>query len=213
MSRIKLLAKYGASFFCKNIKKDFELLRCVNSDGIAWLSIPNVCYAPVMKSKQGYYKNHNYAGRENAFGEIHVSDDKTARTIKKLSLDNNDSTSECITDLTIISGSPYCAGSDLRHSNFSNLRSYAEAASQGVADDIELCDINGVHKYKMCMCIYVTKGASNTGFNMSSREDLLNSLKKLANWAEATVDFSNNILLIRYHTNIDNMTLVFYAKS
>lgn len=207
LKAMQFLAKHGVAVFCKEILKDFALLKYVNSDGFAWLSIPDICYAPVMQNKKGFYRKHNFLKKENAFGEFYISSSNTAEGIKNFSLSEDKGN---VFDLCMITGSPYSGGSSLRHSNFSNLRGYAEEVKHGTAKDVEICDSNGVHYYKVAMIIDIIKGSAQTGFNMTSREGILESLEKMSDWHNDIPDKNANVLLLRYYTNIDNLTLVLY---
>lgn len=206
LGAMKFLAKNGVAVFCGDIDKDYQLLKFVNDDGVAWLNIPNVCYAPVMKNKNGFYRNHNFLQKENSHGELYISGSNTAKAMKQFAFNDN----RAIKDLCVISGSPYSAGNSLRRSNFSNLRSYLDSAMSGTADDIEILDNKSKRRFRLAIAVDITKGAKQTTFKMNSRESLMSGLKDSAIWSSKIPDMQANMLLLRYYTNIDNLTLIFY---
>ena len=53
LSAMKFLAKNGVAVFSHNIVKDCKLLNYVNKEGACWLSIPDICYSPVMENCDG----------------------------------------------------------------------------------------------------------------------------------------------------------------
>lgn len=204
---MKILAKNGLAVFCGDSKKDYKLLKFVNSEGVAWLSVPHVCYAPVMLNKNGFYRNHNFLKKENSHGELYLSKSNTAKAMKQFSRKTN---KEGLRDLTVITGSPYSAGNSLRHSNFSNLERYAQEAIGGKAEDIEIYDSSGRRRFKIAMVVDITKGARQTAFKMNSRETILEGLKDTSIWNNGADLSDKEVILLRYYTNITNMTLIFY---
>ena len=208
---MKILAKCGFAMFSGDTKKDFKLLRYVNKEGIAWLNIPNVCYAPIMENANWFYRNHNFLKKANTHGELYISHSNTSKALHQFSYDNMESAGvvKYLHDLTTITGSPYREGSGLRGANFSSIHEYYDRAKAGTAKPIEIVDNKGVRKFKLMCAIEAQKGKTK-GFKLTSRSDLLKSLINASSWVSKRYDLLKPILVLRYYTDIDNLTLVFY---
>ena len=142
LSAMKFLAKNGVAVFSHNIVKDCKLLNYVNKEGACWLSIPDVCYSPVMENCDGKYKKHNFLQKPNKYGELYLSDSKRAMKLQEFSIPTNDK----IKDLTIIRGNPRGNGTDLRHANFSLLRKIQHHIKDGSV--VTLCEDGKVRYFK-----------------------------------------------------------------
>ncbi len=86
LSAMKLLAKNGLAVFSHDIVKDCKLLNYVNKEGACWLSIPEICYSPVMENCDGKYKKHNFLQKPNKYGELYLSDSARATKLQEFSL-------------------------------------------------------------------------------------------------------------------------------
>lgn len=193
---MKFLAKNGVAVFSGNIHKDYELLRYVNKEGIGWLKIPNICYAPVMSYMGGKYKNHNFLQKENNNGEIYLSESSNSNVLSKIALDNQDN--YIFKDLCIIDGSRHGVSNNMRHANFSNILGLC-----GLTDVIEVCDNGNIRKFKVLGVVEQDVG-SMSKVSFSNREEFLNSMLS-KNLYRMNYNYNRNIIILRSKSDIVNL--------
>lgn len=208
LGAMKLLAKQGVACFSNNIITDYEFLRHVNKEGVAWLCIPNYCYAPVMENKNGFYREHNFLKKPKPHGELYLSNGVTAKNVKRFSKEAD--IKRVIKDLCVITGSPFSSGDSTRNSNFSGLESYVDKCINGTAKDVVICDDKGKRTFRFAFMHMVHKGMENINIPIKDRDSLLHSLEQTATVKAAVYDLSSAVLILRSYTNITNTTLVLY---
>lgn len=196
LSAMKFLAKHGVAVFSHNIIKDSKLLNYVNKEGIAWLKIPEICYSPIMENSDGKYRNHNFLQKENRYGELYVSNNKSAQALKDFAI----KTDNVIQDLTIIKGSPFGNGTDLRHANFSLLRKIKYNIKDGTP--ITLCE-NGKLRYFKAFSMLETGIEEKLVFKYTNREEFLKSFLFLSNTSNIIRVPKETVIFLECRTDID----------
>ena len=196
LTAMKLLAKNGLAVFSHDIVKDCKLLNYVNKEGACWLSIPDICYSPVMENCDGKYKKHNFLQKENKFGELYLSDSKRAMTLQGFSKPTDDR----IKDLTIIRGNPTGNGTDLRHANFSLLRKIRHNIKYGSL--ITLCE-DGRKRYFKAVSMLEMGIDDNYTFKYTNREEFLKSLLFLSKVSTIREVPKESVIILECKTDID----------
>ncbi len=206
LSAMKLLAKNGVAVFCKDIVKDYKLLDYVNKEGIGWLFVPEVCYAPVMKYVNGKYNNHNFLQKSNMYGEIYVTEGDSAKLLQSISIESDND----IKDLTIIRGSAKGNSSELRHSNFLNLSRCSGLLNERKV--VQLCDKGVVRNFDIVAVLDMTLGERHE-FKYSSRKEFLDSLLHIAKVKSINeISNDNQVILLQCKTEIDTIMVVLLEK-
>ena len=196
LSAMKFLAKNGVAVFSHNIVKDCKLLNYVNKEGACWLSIPDICYSPVMENCDGKYKKHNFLQKGNRYGELYLSDSQRAMKLQEFSLPTNDR----IKDLTIIRGNPRGNGTDLRHANFSLLRKIQHHIKDGTL--ITLCE-DGKNRYFKAISLLEMGIDDNFTFKYSNREEFLKSVLFLSQVTSMREVPKEPVIILECKTDID----------
>lgn len=207
LSAMKFLAKHGLAVFSHNIVKDCKLLNYVNKEGACWLSIPEVCYSPVMYNCEGKYKNHNFLQKENRYGELNIADNKKSEILKQFSLNDNN----LIKDLTIIQGQPFGNGTDLRHANFAYLRKISQGIKENVETEVQLCENGRVRCFKAVSMLDLGLNEKHS-FKYDSREAFLNSLLEFSKIKTIFTAPKNNVILLECSTDIDIVIVILVEK-
>lgn len=207
LSAMKFLAKNGLAVFCHNIIKDCKLLYYVNKEGACWLSIPEICYSPVMQNCNGKYKNHNFLQKENRFGELYIGDGIKDLELLKYSLPSNNK----IADLTIIKGNAIGNGTDLRHANFSHLRKLSQYFVDNPSYEIELCEGDKIRKFEPVSMLDIALGDKHT-FKYDSRDDFLSSVLQFSKHKVITQVPKQNVILLQCKTDIDIVVIMLVEK-
>lgn len=197
-----LLSKCGIPVYSKKLKKDFYMLKKVSKYGIGWIDIPGVCYAPIMKRDNEFYKNHNYIDKFSVYGELFVSQDNKAEKLLNFSLNKD----EVLCDLSIIKGSPKGKYEDLRHSNFSILRKIEKWMKEDSDYIVSLIDNNGFHHFKPIGVIEIQVGEKHI-LSYKSREDFIDSLLNISSLRNNFVE-DNKILILECNTGIDSVLVL-----
>ena len=206
LTAMKFLAKHGVAVFSHNIEKDCKLLNYVNKDGACWLSIPEICYSPVMENCNGKYKNHNFLQKSNRYGELYLSDSKRALKLQEFALPSDNR----IKDLTIIRGNAFGNGTDLRHANFSLLRKIQHNITEG--SPIFLCE-NGKIRYFKAISLLETGIGDNLVFEYANREEFLKSLLFLSKSNAMRSVPKENVLILECQTDIDIVVVLLVEVS
>ena len=196
LTAMKLLAKNGLAVFSHDIVKDCKLLNYVNKEGACWLSIPEVCYSPVMENCDGKYKKHNFLQKPNKYGELYLSDSKRATVLQEFAIPTDDR----IKDLTIIRGNPTGNGTDLRHANFSLLRKIKHNIKDGSI--ITLCE-DGKKRYFKAVSLLEMGIDDNYTFKYTSRDEFLKSLLFLSKTAVIRDVPKESVVILECKTDID----------
>ncbi len=196
LSAMKFLAKNGVAVFSNNIEKDSKLLNYVNKEGACWLSIPEICYSPVMQNCDGKYKNHNFLQKDNKFGELYLSDSKRALKLQEFAIPTND----VIKDLTIIKGNPKGNGTALRHANFSLLRKIRYNIKDG--STISICE-HGKIRYFKAISVLEMGIDDNFTFRYSNREEFLKSVLFLSQTCVMKDVPKEPVVILECKTDID----------
>lgn len=196
LSAMKFLAKNGVAVFSHNIVKDCKLLNYVNKEGACWLSIPDICYSPVMENCDGKYKKHNFLQKGNRYGELYLSDSQRAMKLQEFSLPTNDR----IKDLTIIRGNPRGNGTDLRHANFSLLRKIQHHIKDGSI--ISLCEDGRVRHFKAVSLLEMGID-DNFTFKYNNRTEFLKSVLFLSQTSSIKDVPKDPVVILECKTDID----------
>ena len=208
LSAMKFLAKHGVAVFSHNILTDCKLLNYVNKEGACWLSIPEVCYSPVMENCDGKYKKHNFLQKDNQFGELYLSDSKRAIKLQEFSQDRDDDSVK-IKDLTIIKGSPIGNGTDLRHANFSLLRKVKQNIKDG--SDIQICEDGKIRHFK-AVSLMEMGIENNITFKYTNREEFIKSVLFLSQINTITNVPKENVIFLECRTDIDIVEVVLVER-
>ena len=201
---MKILAKNGLAVFSHNIVKDSKLLNFVNKEGACWLSIPDICYSPVMYDTGGKYKNHNFLQKENRFGELYVSEDSKSQKLLELGL----KTEYKIPDLTIIKGDYRGIGTNLRHLNFSQLRKMNTKIRD--KDSITLCE-NGVTRTFIPFGMIDVSLSDKHSFRYNSRQEFIDSFLEHSK-DKRSVDYDRPVIVLECKTEIDIVLVILIEK-
>jgi hypothetical protein len=201
LSAMKFLAKNGVAVFSHNIVKDCKLLNYVNKEGACWLSIPDVCYSPVMENCDGKYKKHNFLQKPNKYGELYLSDSKRAMKLQEFSIPTNDK----IKDLTIIRGNPRGNGTDLRHANFSLLRKIQHHIKDGSV--VTLCEDGKVRYFKPISMLEMGID-DNFTFKYNDRYEFLKSVLFLSKVNSMRDVPKEPVIILECKTDIDIVVVV-----
>ena len=196
LTAMKLLAKNGLAVFSHDIVKDCKLLNYVNKEGACWLSIPEICYSPVMENCDGKYKKHNFLQKENKYGELYLSDSKRAVLLQGFSKPSDNK----IKDLTIIRSNPHGNGTDLRHANFSLLRKIRHNIKDGSI--ITLCE-NGKKRYFKAVSMLEMGIDDNYTFKYTNRDEFLKSLLFLSKTSVIKDVPKEDVIILECRTDID----------
>lgn len=202
---MKFLAKSGLAVFSHNIVKDSKLLNYVNKEGACWLSIPDVCYSPVMYDCNGKYKDHNFLQKENRFGELYVSEDSKSQKLLELGIKNKYK----IPDLTIIKGDYRGVGTNLRHLNFSQLRKMNTKIRD--KSSITLCE-NGVVRTFIPFGVIDVSLSEKHSFKYNSRQEFIDSFLEHSKYKGSVSDFNKSILILECKTEIDVVLVMLIEK-
>lgn len=202
---MKLLAKNGLAVFSHDIVKDSKLLNYVNKEGACWLSIPDICYSPVMYDCEGKYKNHNFLQKENRFGELYISEDSKSQKLLELGIKTKFKTP----DLTIIKGDYRGIGTNLRHLNFSQLRKMnTKIRDKG---SITLCE-NGVIRTFIPFGMLDVSLSDKHSFRYNSRQEFIDSFLECCKYKSKVSDFNKSILILECKTEIDIVLVMLIEK-
>ena len=204
---MKFLAKHGVAVFSNNIEKDSKLLNFVNKESACWLSIPNICYSPVMRECNGKYKNHNFLQKEYVLGELYVSESSQSKMLAEI---KNDKVQSNISDLTIIKGSPF-GKSDLRHANFSRLRKIEELIKDNSNKYILICENGVTRKFKAVSLLDISIGDKHT-IKYTNRNDFIQSILDLSKLKVINTVPKNNIVVLECRTDIDIVIVLLVEK-
>lgn len=207
LSAMKFLAKHGVAVFSNNIEKDSKLLNYVNKESVCWLSIPNICYSPIMRECNGKYKNHNFLQKESFLGELYISESIQSKVLKEK---ENLKTNSEIADLTIIQGSPF-GKPDLRHSNFSRLRKIEEQIKQGGNKDILICENGNTRKFKAISLLEMSIGEKHT-LKYTDRNDFIQSILDMSKLKSINYVPKENVVILECRTDIDIVIVLLVEK-
>lgn len=207
LSAMKLLAKNGLAVFSHNIIKDSKLLNYVNREGACWLSVPDICYSPVMYNCDGKYKNHNFLQKENRFGELYLSDSRKVEKLKEISL----SCKFVVKDLMTIKGVALGNGTDLRHANFSYLRKISQSIKENVDLDIQLCENGVIRHFKPVSMIDMGLSDKHI-FKYDTRDNFLQSLLDFSKIKIITRAPKENVVFLECQTDIDIVLVMLIEK-
>lgn len=190
-----LLNRVGIMAYSAKIDTDYKLVNKLNKDCVAWLSVPNTVYAPVMGMCKEY-KGKNYLGRESSYGEIGISEDKVSTFFKSFAL-NTDG----VGDLTIIEGRDYVRNARIRNGQFTLLENYTKTDLCINKPIIELVDSIGKHNYKYIGRLeYGLNEKKN--FAVKDRDSLVDLLYLLTGSKLKPV-YDKKILLLKTSSGID----------
>lgn len=206
LTAMKFLAKHGVAVFSHNIVKDCKLLNYVNKEGACWLSIPEVCYSPVMENCDGKYKKHNFLQKDNRFGELYLSDSKRAMKLQEFSIPDDNR----IKDLTIIKGNPKGNGESLRHANFSLLRKISRNIKDG--SDVLICENGKVRRFKPVSMLEMGIDDNYT-FKYSNRDEFIKSVLFLSKVATIKSVPKNPVIFLECNTDIDIVVVMLVERS
>lgn len=201
---MKILAKKGVAVFSGDALKDYELLQFVNAEGLGWLNIPNICYAPVMKDLKGKYTNHNFLQKDSKYGELYKAWSAKAVVLDTIALHNPEG--YVFRDLSIIEGSTLGVSTNTRLANFSNLSGLV-----GYTEDIELVD-NGRKRLFNVMAIVEQYIGDGEGFKFKDREDFLRSMTSKATH-KLKNNSTNNVILLMSKTDISMLIVLLEEKA
>lgn len=201
LSAMKFLAKNGVAVFSHNVVKDCKLLNYVNKEGACWLSIPDICYSPVMENCDGKYKKHNFLQKSNKYGELYLSDSKRAMKLQEFAIPTDDK----IKDLTIIRGNPRGNGTDLRHANFSLLRKIQYHIKDG--STVTLCEDGRVRYFKPVSMLEMGI-EDNFTFKYNDRYEFLKSVLFLSKYNSIHDVPKEPVIILECKTDIDIVVVV-----
>lgn len=186
LTAMKGLARNGVAVFSGKIEKDYKLLNYVNKEGVAWLSIPNVCYAPIMYSKTAKYKTHNFLQKPSIYGELYMRE-------------------ECIRDLTIVRGLAKGKSVDLRHANFSVLGKCEELYNEkGV---VKVYDSRGLTQYSVLGVVTQDKMGMLKEEKkwQGSRVEVIARLEEMAG---CNISGYNEVIMLQSATEVEVVTVI-----
>lgn len=205
LSAMKWLAKHGVAVFSKKIDIDSKLLNYVNpKESFCWLSIPDVCYCPVMCDMNGKYKDHNFLQKKNMYGEVFVSNRLRDTILEDISKKESDS---FLPDLTVIKGNAKGMGNDLRHANFSQLRQLGKYIKEGKKNCVSFCKNGVLVKYSPIALIDISIGDKHS-FEYKDRINFLNSLLNMSKIKSSNQIQNKNIVLLECKTDIDIVIVI-----
>lgn len=205
LTAMKILAKCGLAVFSNHIITDCKLLNFMNKDGVCWLSIPDICYSPVMEYSDGLYKNHNYIKKDNMFGELYISGDKKANKLLELGLNDD----HLVKDLSIIKGNYRGLGSNLRHANFSLLRKMKQKIiDKGI---IKLCE-NGNMRYFYPIAM-IDRGLNERhSFRFKDRTEFIKSFLEFSKIKSDNFRYDKPIIILECKTDVDIVMVLLVEK-
>jgi hypothetical protein len=199
---MKLLAKSGYALFSKNIKKDYKLLKFITNDGVGWLHIPGLIYAPIMKYKNGKYQNKNLFNKDNLYGELRLLETESIQHLKSMSLKSKYE----IPDLSIIQGNPKGKIGSMRHTNFSELskmKNYLESE-----ETVKIKEKDFLRKFKVVSVTDMSLGDKHT-INTNDRESFLKNIyENSKNKTHQTINFDKPALILQCRSKIDTILVL-----
>lgn len=216
LKTMKFLAKHGVAVFSGKEITDYKLLKYINNEGLGWIHIPNVCYAPIMQYVDGKYKNHNFLQKDNMYGEIYLSEGNNSKVLSKIALKSCEGEHDYVfKDLSILDGSSKGVSNNLRHANFSNLGCLSDFNYSN--NEIVIVDNGHIRKFEVLGLVEQSIDTMKT-VEFSTREEFLdymlhgfkdNNADILA--SKKKVNYDNNIIILRSKYNISNQ-LVFLIE-
>ena len=207
LSAMKFLAKNGVAVFSKNIEKDYKLLNYVNKEGVGWIHIPNIIYAPIMTYSNGLYTDHNFLKKSSLYGEIFITETDSMKEVDKIRKEDRDL---ILKDLTLIRGSAKGKQMDLRHANFSSLSKVVETiAEKGI---VNVYEEKGKREFYPVAVVDITKGNTHK-FEYTSREKFIDSIIGLSKvQTKQNYNKDNNVILLQCKTEIDTLLVLLIEK-
>lgn len=207
LSAMKFLAKNGVAVFSRKIDTDYQLLNYVNKEGVGWLHIPNIIYAPIMLYSSGLYKDHNFLKKSSLYGEIFISEGESSKELSKIGKKSSDKN---IKDLTLIRGSAKGNQSDLRHANFSSLGKVVEIIEDN--DIVTIYEESGQRIFYPVAVVDITKGDTHK-FEYTSRDKFIDSILNMAKLVtKQKYNKNNDAILLQCKTEIDTLLVLLIEK-
>lgn len=196
LTAMKILAKLGLAVFSNKVVPDSKLLRYMNKDGLCWISIPDICYSPVMAYSDGFYKNHNYLGKDNLYGELYVSGDLKANKLLELGMKDDN----IVKDLSIIKGNYNGIGNNLRKANFSLLRKMSQKIrDKGV---LKICE-NGKTRYFYPIAM-IDRGLNERhSFRFKDRTEFIKSFLEFSKVKVDNFRYDKPMIILECKTDVD----------
>ena len=203
---LRLFMRMGIHLLCGNPEKDFRALRKFNPDCIGWLSIPETCYAPIMRDKDGFYRKKDALGRESTYGELILADDSRARALRgigKVSLNE-------IGDLAMIIGSSESRLTTKRGVQFTWLRKYVNSDLKQVEPNIILIDNGRKRIFRVAFSVELGIEQNKRGISYMDRDTFLQGMLKFSG-VNKHFTFDSNVLILNALSPLDSM-LVFLVE-
>lgn len=207
VTAMKVLVKWGIPVFSGKINRDYRMLHAVNKDGIGWLHIPSTCYSPVMTSKKGFYKKHNFMGGDSYRGELFVSESSTSSNLASI----RNHSDNAVHDLSIIEGSVAVRTTSVRAAKFTFLKKYVNTDLRNTNPDIFLYDKDRIRVFHFLFA--VEKELENRmALKLTDRTSFLNSMREMS-YLDSGKPFENDVLILSGKTDIDTMLVFLVEKT
>lgn len=200
----KLLHLLGFPLVSGKIRKDARLF-LKGADARGWLHVPDVCYAPIMADREGFYRTHDFRGKSSFSGELTLAEDKSAEALKSIALP---STSR-FGDLAMIHGLATVKSSSMRYTQFKWLDRYVKTDLKQRYPVISLYDQGKVRNFSLLFAVEVGVEAKKQ-LRFTDRESFLNQMRSLAH-TDTGRSTEGSILILNGVTEIDS-SMAFFVE-
>lgn len=206
-----ILLRLGLPVVSVNVLKDLKAYRRYNPDVIGWLFIYNICYAPIMTYKSGYYLNHLLNGDRRSSGELCVLGKGHKLNLDDISLESG---GDGIKDLTIIYG--YCGNASrsplsIREARFTYLKRYVDERMYHDYPVFIAKDDNVVYGYDFLFAVeWGIDNREKGKLRYTDRDSFLAEMRKKA-YLDTGGDVGDEVVILAMNNGVD-MLLVFLNK-
>lgn len=187
VTTLKLLNKLKISILSGNPLKDYRVHR---HDVLGWIKVPNVCYAPVLSSKDR--------------GGIYVDTPESLKKIARVS-----DSGKVFSDLTVINGSMMVLGTNLRNAQFTYMKRYINSDLRKYHPVI-IVDGGKLRRFNFLFSVEMgIEKAQKLAFK--DRDTFLTSMRSLAT-IDSGLPFDKDVLILRGVSDID-VLIVFLVEA
>lgn len=200
---LRVLMGMGLPVLSGKILRDYRATKRLNGETLGWISIPNVCYAPIMQGKDGFYKNHDFRRKESTYGELVLSYDKSHTALRSIANPNIEG--NCLPDLTVVVGSTIVKSRNLRTVQFTLLRRLINTHLRNKESSVTVIDKEKSRKFSLLFAVEMGI-EQKRNIKYSDRKGFIESMRSFA-IIDSKKPPEGNILILSGVTEIDNLLL------
>lgn len=195
---LRLVTMFGLPVYSGKIAKDFRVARSFNKkDVLGWLSIPGVCYAPVLADREGFYYTHTFKKKESNHGEVCISTRRSHHNIMSLGRESNHE----FKDLTVLRGSVLVRTSSIRFSQFSSLKQYTNTDLRKRSPIVTLLDSGKVRNFEFLFAVDIGIEEKKR-LMFTDRSSFIQSMRDIA-YVDVGKPADQDVLILTGGTDID----------